>query len=83
MAFRTLAVISYMLCLFFSSNFVVNFLVIVTLLGLDFWTVKNVSGRYLVGLRYWNKVDEDGKSVWRYEFRKVKWEIVTSQYYTD
>lgn len=28
----------------------------VTLLAFDFWTVKNVSGRLLVGLRWWNKV---------------------------
>ena len=28
-------------------------------------------GRLLVGLRWWNYVDEDGKSHWIYEARKV------------
>jgi hypothetical protein len=26
------------------------------LLAFDFWTVKNVTGRLLVGLRWWNEV---------------------------
>ena len=33
----------------------------------DFWTVKNISGRLLVGLRWWNVVDEDGKSHWHFQ----------------
>lgn len=32
---------------------------------------QNVSGRLLVGLRWWNQVDEDGKSHWIFESRKV------------
>ena len=48
------------------------FLTIVLLLALDFWTVKNVTGRLLVGLRWWNKVDEDGTSTWMFESRKVR-----------
>ena len=36
--------------------------IIVTMLGaLDFWTVKNVTGRLLVGLRWWSDFDADGK----------------------
>ncbi|MEQ2169451.1 hypothetical protein GOODEAATRI_025358 [Goodea atripinnis] len=45
---------------------------IILLLSCDFWTVKNVSGRLLVGLRWWNQVDEDGRSRWVFESRKVK-----------
>ena len=33
----------------------------------DFWTVKNVSGRLLVGLRWWNVIDAEGKSVWHFQ----------------
>ena len=33
----------------------------------DFWVVKNVSGRILVGLRWWNEVKSDGTEVWVYE----------------
>lgn len=43
----------------------------VVLLALDFWTVRNVSGRVLVGLRFWNQVDEDGTSFWVFESRSV------------
>ncbi len=54
--FRTAALASYLFCTWFSSNFVLNFIIIVLLMSFDFWTVKNVSGRLLVGLRWWNKV---------------------------
>ena len=37
------------------------------LLAFDFWTVKNVSGRLLCGLRWWNETGPDGESVWVFE----------------
>lgn len=46
-------------------------MLVVVLLALDFWTVRNVSGRTLVGLRFWNQVDEDGSSYWVFEHRDV------------
>uniref|UniRef100_A0A8C9P1T4 Golgi apparatus membrane protein TVP23 homolog n=1 Tax=Spermophilus dauricus TaxID=99837 RepID=A0A8C9P1T4_SPEDA len=33
--------------------------------------VKNVTGRLMVGLRWWNHIDEDGKSHWVFESRKA------------
>ena len=54
--FRSAALLIYLFCSWFSSNFVLNFIVIVLFVSFDFWTVKNVSGRLLVGLRWWNKV---------------------------
>jgi hypothetical protein len=39
----------------------------IMLLAFDFWTVKNVTGRLLVGLRWWNEVRDDGSSVWIFE----------------
>ncbi len=54
------------------AYFVHIFLTIVLLLAVDFWTVKNVTGRLLVGLRWWNKVDEDGTSTWMFESKKVR-----------
>ncbi|KAJ1479937.1 hypothetical protein T484DRAFT_1812328 [Baffinella frigidus] len=45
-------------------------LMVVLLLAFDFWTVKNVSGRLLVGLRWWNEVAEDGTNEWRFESRE-------------
>ena len=69
--FRVSAIVAYLLCGWFSDSFITNFVVIVLLLSLDFWTVKNVSGRLLVGLRWWNQVDEDGNSSWVFEAKKV------------
>ncbi|GBG79756.1 hypothetical protein CBR_g30020 [Chara braunii] len=65
--FKGLAVAFYICCKWISSSFVIHFVVCVLLLALDFWTVKNVSGRRLVGLRWWNETDENGESVWRFE----------------
>ena len=40
----------------------------ILLLAADFWTVKNITGRLLVGLRWWNKVDPvTGNTNWIFE----------------
>mmetsp|Transcript_3823 Transcript_3823/g.13790 ORF Transcript_3823/g.13790 Transcript_3823/m.13790 type:complete len:172 (-) Transcript_3823:632-1147(-) len=65
--FKTGALLTYLFCEFFSDNFVVNFVVLSLFLACDFWTVKNVSGRFLVGLRWWHEVNEDGSSQWKFE----------------
>ncbi|VDI31114.1 Hypothetical predicted protein [Mytilus galloprovincialis] len=70
MFFRSAAIILYFMCDFFIDSFVTSFVMIVIMLSMDFWTVKNVTGRLLVGLRWWNYVDDDGKSNWVYEARK-------------
>eukprot|EP00056_Hartaetosiga_gracilis_P019555 m.14875 g.14875 ORF g.14875 m.14875 type:complete len:202 (+) comp7770_c0_seq1:74-679(+) len=70
MLFRTAAVIVYIFCNLFSSSFIANFIVIISLIGLDFWTVKNISGRFLVGLRWWNEINDEGVGKWRFESRK-------------
>lgn len=44
----------------------------VLLLAFDFWTVKNISGRLLVGLRWWNRINEDGTSEWIFESHERK-----------
>mmetsp|Transcript_40 Transcript_40/g.44 ORF Transcript_40/g.44 Transcript_40/m.44 type:complete len:246 (+) Transcript_40:163-900(+) len=65
--FKLLAVLVYMFSGFFSSNFVFIFVICILLLACDFWTVKNVTGRLLVGLRWWSKVTDDGKTEWKFE----------------
>jgi len=45
---------------------------VLLLLSADFWTVKNISGRLLVGLRWWNQVDDDGQSRWIFESRSTR-----------
>lgn len=47
------------------------FISVVVFVAFDFWTVKNVSGRLMVGLRWWNEVLEDGSSHWIFESAEV------------
>ena len=42
--------------------------VCILLLAADFWVVKNITGRLLVGLRWWNIVDvATGETSWIFE----------------
>lgn len=44
------------------------FIVTMLLLAVDFYYLKNIAGRRLVGLRWWNEVDENnGSSHWVFE----------------
>uniref|UniRef100_A0ACD5VRF3 Uncharacterized protein n=2 Tax=Avena sativa TaxID=4498 RepID=A0ACD5VRF3_AVESA len=65
--FKAGALAFYILSALFVHNFVIIFVVTVFLAALDFWVVKNVSGRILVGLRWWNEINDDGNSVWMFE----------------
>ncbi|GHJ88624.1 hypothetical protein NliqN6_5026 [Naganishia liquefaciens] len=67
--FRSAAIAVYVLCGLFTDNYVLSIVIVVVLLSLDFWNVRNVAGRTLVGLRYWNEVDEEGESSWVFECR--------------
>ncbi|XP_041893559.1 Golgi apparatus membrane protein TVP23 homolog A isoform X1 [Corvus kubaryi] len=69
--FRVSAIVTYLFCDWFSNSFVACFVTILLLLSFDFWSVKNVTGRLLVGLRWWNQIDEDGKSHWMFEAKRV------------
>ncbi|KAJ3412382.1 pre-tRNA nuclear export protein [Chytridiales sp. JEL 0842] len=68
--FRSLALLTYIFGWIFTDSFVFTFVLIVLLLAFDFWTVKNVTGRLLVGLRWWNEIKEDGSNVWIFESRE-------------
>ncbi|KAK9892625.1 hypothetical protein WA026_021004 [Henosepilachna vigintioctopunctata] len=70
LSFRGCALFGYLFCRFFTDSFISSFITIVLLLSMDFWTVKNITGRLMVGLRWWNYIDDDGKSHWVFESRK-------------
>lgn len=53
------------------NNSVLVFMIVIFLLAFDFWTVKNISGRLLVGLRWWNETSADGKTTWIFESKDV------------
>lgn len=66
--FKVAALCLYMFNgMFIGMSHVQLFVVCIVLMAFDFWTVKNVSGRLMVGLRWWNESDENGQSTWRYE----------------
>ncbi|KAJ7126632.1 Golgi apparatus membrane protein TVP23 [Mycena crocata] len=67
--FRTAAITVYLLSGFVTDNYVLATVAVVVLLAMDFWNCRNVAGRTLVGLRFWNQVDEDGESFWVFESR--------------
>lgn len=69
--FRCLAIISYIIIpIFIKDNYVLSFVIIILLMAFDFWTVKNVSGRLLVGLRWWNEINDDGSNSWIFESKE-------------
>lgn len=70
LCFRVAAIFLYQMCGLFTDSFITSFVIIVLLLSMDFWTVKNITGRLMVGLRWWNYVDDDGISHWVFESRK-------------
>ena len=49
------------------ANFITVTVFCILLLAADFWVVKNVTGRLLVGLRWWNRVEQDGSNHWIFE----------------
>lgn len=65
--FKTLALFIYIFGSYFTSNYIIVFVVCVILLAFDFWVVKNLSGRLLVGLRWWSMIKEDGSSEFIFE----------------
>jgi len=64
--FKVSAVVIYLVKSFI-GNFVISFIIIILLLAFDFWTVKNVSGRLLAGMRWWNEINADGTNRWVFE----------------
>ncbi|DAZ92980.1 TPA: hypothetical protein N0F65_004355 [Lagenidium giganteum] len=65
--FKGLALMVYLFGGIFIDSYVFIFVLCILLLAFDFWTVKNVTGRLLVGLRWWNKINEDGTNEWIFE----------------
>mmetsp|Transcript_38399 Transcript_38399/g.43593 ORF Transcript_38399/g.43593 Transcript_38399/m.43593 type:complete len:277 (-) Transcript_38399:191-1021(-) len=67
--FRTVALIMYILEGLLGSIFsgMITLIVIILCAAADFWVIKNISGRKLVGLRWWSYINDDGQEVWIYE----------------
>ena len=67
LSFKIGAIVAFILLDLFVTNEAIAYLVVIILSAADFWTIKNISGRILVGLRWWNEVKDDGDEVWIFE----------------
>lgn len=65
--FKFLALLFYLFGGIFGQDFISTFVAVILLISMDFWVVKNVTGRLLAGLKWSNYIDEEGNSHWIYE----------------
>ena len=77
--FKIAAFIIYIIISFFTNQKGLIYLSVILIGSVDFWITKNVSGRFLVGLRWWNEVKKDGKEVWIYESKNEKIEATADK----
>lgn len=69
---RSVALVFYLFVSWFTNAFIAPVVILLTLFAIDFWLVKNISGRLLVGLRWWNSNDhQTGESIWVFESASV------------
>ncbi|KAI5299788.1 Golgi apparatus membrane protein tvp23, partial [Ascosphaera atra] len=62
------SLLMYLFGVLFIKNFILVFIINILLLSADFYYLKNIAGRRLVGLRWWNEVDTStGHSHWVFE----------------
>ena len=69
--FKISALMLYMFGKWFTDSDIVVLCGCILLLAADFWVVKNITGRLLVGLRWWNKVEND-TTTWIFESAEDK-----------
>ncbi|OAO16795.1 exonuclease [Blastocystis sp. ATCC 50177/Nand II] len=61
-SFKVVAVFFYLFGGLFVSDSIVQTVIVVLMNAFDFYVVKNFSGRYLAGLRWWSVASPDGLS---------------------
>lgn len=63
----------YFFCTWFTKNFIINFVVTTVLIVVEFWFTKNIGGRRLTGMRWWQVPSSSGsESTWRFEHRSLE-----------
>ena len=66
--FKAAAAFTYVAAGTLGTGYVLTFVLVTLLSAIDFWAVKNVTGRLLVGLRWWNSVDPNtAENTWHFE----------------
>ncbi len=46
-----------------------TYIIVLMLVSIDFWIVKNIVGRKLIKMRWWFMIDNEGNERWHYEFK--------------
>ena len=65
---KLLALLFFLFFSIFTSNEAFVMITVVLLVAADFWYTKNISGRILVGLRWWNTFDQNTQeNKWTFE----------------
>eukprot|EP01017_Pseudomicrothorax_dubius_P051268 TRINITY_DN9838_c0_g1_i3.p1 TRINITY_DN9838_c0_g1~~TRINITY_DN9838_c0_g1_i3.p1 ORF type:complete len:219 (+),score=33.78 TRINITY_DN9838_c0_g1_i3:97-753(+) len=64
--FKAIAIFGYLVLQLLVKQ-ITAVIIIIVAAALDFWITKNITGRLLVGLRWWSEMDEDGNEEWRFE----------------
>lgn len=67
LAFKGLSVFCFLFLNAMIDEEIATFILVIMFTAFDFWTVKNVTGRLLVNLRWWSEIDEIGEEKWIYE----------------
>ncbi|KAL4933841.1 DUF846 domain-containing protein [Aspergillus undulatus] len=76
---RVGALLMYLFGVLFINNFILVFILTLLLLSADFYYLKNIAGRRLVGLRWWNEVNTtSGDSHWVFESADPNTRTVTA-----
>jgi len=65
--FKVVGVLIYFLLNLTTGLKLLTFLLIILCGAFDFWTVKNITGRLLVGLRWHNEILDDNTEKWIFE----------------
>ena len=65
---KLLSILSFLFTSIFTSNEALVMTTVILLIAADFWYTKNISGRILVGLRWWNNYDKETQgNIWKFE----------------
>ena len=65
--FKGLSIFAFIMLSAIFGDDILTFVVTVLFAAFDFWTVKNITGRLLVQLRWWSEIDELGLERWKFE----------------
>ena len=87
--FKFLSIFLFLFVNLFVSNESYTIITVIISGSIDFWYTKNISGRILVGLRWWNQIKSNGQEVWIYESKneqdlnKINSKIFWDSLYTN